>query len=59
MTIETELALEWWRSSGPRTMARLDHLVDHWLDQRGVSDPGQREYTHAEARSSVREWEAS
>lgn len=57
MTLEAKLALEWWRASGARTMERLAAHVDHWLDTNGVRDPGQREYTHAEAKAGLRGWE--
>lgn len=57
MTHEATLALEWWRASGPRTLERLATLVDHQLDVRAVSDPGQRQYTHDEAKNNVRDWE--
>lgn len=57
MTLETTLALEFWRASGPRTMDRLGFLVDHWLDTNGVRDPGQRQHTHAEAKANTRAWE--
>jgi hypothetical protein len=59
MTLESQLALEWWRASGARTMARLAELVDHQLDVRAVTDPGHRQYVQDEAKASVRPWEVT
>jgi|HubBroStandDraft_5_1064220.scaffolds.fasta_scaffold1289256_2 hypothetical protein len=55
--IEAELGLEWWRASGARTVERLASLVDHWLDQRAVTDISQREATHKSALAARYPWE--
>jgi hypothetical protein len=57
LPIEAELGLEFWRASGERTVARLASLVDHWLEVRAVTDPGQREYIHKAALAARHPWE--
>ena len=42
LPIEAEVALEWWRASGPKTTERLMSLVAHQLDMRVIQDPNTR-----------------
>jgi len=34
-----DVSLEWWRASGPKTLDRLDSLVEHFTNIRGITDP--------------------
>ncbi len=57
VSVEAELALEWWRGGSDRSVARLARLVDHWLDVRAVADPESRAHAHRAALANRFPWE--
>ncbi len=55
--LEAEVALEWWRASGPKTADRLASLVNHQLEIRAVTDQSTRDAIHADALAGRHPWE--
>lgn len=53
----SEIALEWWRASGPKSPERLAALVDHQLNIHAVHDRETIEAVHADALANRHPWE--
>ena len=54
---EAQRALEWWRASGPRTIARLDALVNRECDTVAIADSETRRLIRREASRATYDWE--
>lgn len=55
--LEAEVALEWWRASGPKTTERLMSLVAHQLDIHVILEPETRSAILQAALDARRPWE--
>lgn len=54
---EADVALEWWRASGEKTLTRLAELVDHELEVNAIREPCHRDAIHQAARDGIHSWE--